>query len=84
MHTCTICHFETELDDVVAVLATGQCIYLSALLRPQDGRRAVHAERTAPPGERRPRRAGGGDVTGAGTRKGGAWSNWHPFNAPTC
>ena len=28
MRTCTICRFETELDDVVAASAVGQCICL--------------------------------------------------------
>ena len=28
MHTCTICHFATELDDVVVAFAAGGCICL--------------------------------------------------------
>jgi hypothetical protein len=28
MQTCTICHFQTELDDVVVSLAGGRCICL--------------------------------------------------------
>jgi hypothetical protein len=26
MYTCTICHFPTELDDVVVATAAGQCV----------------------------------------------------------
>ena len=33
MPTCTICHFETELDDVVVANATGLCICLRCFAR---------------------------------------------------
>jgi recombinational DNA repair protein (RecF pathway) len=28
MRTCTICHFQTELDDVAVTLATDRCVCL--------------------------------------------------------
>ena len=33
MPTCTICHFATELDDVVVATVTGQCICLRCFSR---------------------------------------------------
>ena len=33
MFTCTICHFETELDDVAVASGTGRCICLRCYAR---------------------------------------------------
>ncbi len=33
MYTCAICHFATELDDVVALTTTGHCICLRCFHR---------------------------------------------------
>ena len=33
MRTCTICHFETELDDVVLTLAGEHCVCLRCFTR---------------------------------------------------
>ncbi len=36
MTTCTICRFDTELDDVVVTLAAGRCICLRCFGRQTD------------------------------------------------
>ena len=55
MWTCRICHFETDLDDVVAAFASGACICLrcfdretgSALRMPKALRRELLSALTA-------------------------------------
>ncbi len=41
MPTCTICHFETELDDVAVATATGYCICLRCFTRETDTERPM-------------------------------------------
>ena len=56
MFTCTICRFETELDDVVVAMAGDRCVCLrcygcetaSALRMPKALRRDVSAALAAP------------------------------------
>ncbi len=33
MYTCVICRFETELDDVIAPVASGRCVCLRCYVR---------------------------------------------------
>ncbi len=33
MYTCVICRFETELDDVIAPVASGRCVCLRCYAR---------------------------------------------------
>jgi hypothetical protein len=44
MWTCTICHFETVLDDVVVSTASGQCICLRCFGRETDSARPMSKE----------------------------------------
>ena len=41
MWTCRICRFDTELDDVVAVLADGTCVCLHCFDRETGGARRM-------------------------------------------
>ena len=41
MRTCIICHFETELDDVVVVAGDGHCICLRCFDRETGGARPM-------------------------------------------
>ena len=41
MWTCRICRFETELDDVVAVIADGMCVCLRCFDRETGGGRRM-------------------------------------------
>ena len=41
MHRCRICHFDTELDDVVLRFASGACLCLRCYSRETDSARPM-------------------------------------------
>jgi hypothetical protein len=63
MWTCTICRFETELDDVVVTMASGHCICLRCFVRETGGGnpmpKALRRELTATLAETGPAGFGG-------------------------